>query len=59
MEMTSLPVPQFDCLQSQRRESVFSFYWFGFKTISIIEMNHRAVIAPDCVYDMNVLIMVW
>lgn len=52
LEMTSLLLPQFDCLQSQRRESVFSFYWFGFETISIIEMDHSAVIVSDCMYTV-------
>lgn len=31
LEMTSLPVPQFDCLQLLCRESVFGFYFFGIK----------------------------
>lgn len=49
MEMTSLLVPQFDCLWSQHRESVFSLFWFGFKAISMIQMNRSAVIVSDCI----------
>lgn len=50
LEMTSLLVPQFDCLWSQHRELVFSLYWLGFKAISMIQMIHSAVIASDCIH---------
>lgn len=49
LEMTSLLVPQFDCLWPQRRELVFSLYSFGFKAIFMIQMNQSAVTASDCI----------
>lgn len=49
LEMTSLLVPEFDCLWPQRRELVFSLYSFSFKAISMIQMNQNAVTASDCI----------
>lgn len=31
LEMTSLPIPQLDCVQLHHMESAFGFYFSGFK----------------------------